>query len=386
MKGFKRKRASGNWEIFINLGPDPATGRRRQHTETVKGSARDADQRIRTLIDQIEVNTFVPSQRTTFGEWLKRWHQSYVVTNTRSRTADSYKSEIRNHIIPSLGQVRLSDLRPQHLQEYYARALSGGRKDGRGGLSARTVTYHHRLISESLKYAVRNGVLPRNPAEMVDPPRRSRPEIAILAPRHIPRFLAAIRESQFLVLFFTAFATAMRQGEILALTWRDIDLERGFISVTKSLTKRSGVIEVNETKTAYSRRRIDMSASLVRMLREHRRDEEGRGKMLDRPLEETDLAFCYPVNRPCDPTTVSRNFTRLIRRAGLPYLNFHGLRHSHASLLIASGVDIKTVSARLGHASTSFTLDTYGHLLKGMQEGAAKTINEVQTEVEKSIG
>ncbi len=178
--------------------------------------------------------------------------------------------------------------------------------------------------------------------------------------------LAAIRESRFSVLFYTAFSTGLRLGELLALTWRDIDLERCFLSVTKAFTKRSGVIEIREPKTTYSRRRIDMSASLVRLLREHRHGEQARGDMLDRPLEETDLVFCNPVNRPLDPSTVSRSFTRVIRQAGLPYLNFHGLRHTHASLLIASGLDIKTVSARLGHASTSFTLDVYGHVLPGI--------------------
>ena len=216
------------------------------------------------------------------------------------------------------------------------------------------------------------GVLARNPAEMVAPPRPIRREIAILSPRHIPRFLAAIRESQYGVLFYTAFATGMRLGELLALTWRDIDLETCFVSVTKSLTKRSGIIEIKETKTPYSRRRIDMSASLVRLLREHRQAEQAKGEMLGRPLDETDLVFGHLGNRLLDPSTVSHNFTVLIRRTGLPYLNFHGMRHTHASILIANGVDIKTVSARLGHASTSFTLDIYGHLLPGNQVAAEK--------------
>jgi len=381
LKGYKRQRSTGSWEIFIDYGRDPATGKRKQHTETIRGSAGDADRRIRSLIDQVEGNSFVPSKRITFGEWLKQWYESYVVANTRSRTAASYRDEIHNHIGPRLGQVRLSQLSSQHLQEYYAQALSSGRADGGGGLSASTVLYHHRIISKALKYAVRTGVLARNPAEMVDPPRRSRREVTTLAPRHIPRFLTAIRESQFFVLFYTAFSTGLRLGELLALTWRDIDLDTGFLSVTKAFTKRSGIVEVREPKTAYSRRRIDMSASLVRLLREHRRREQGRGEMLSRSLEETDLVFCYPVNRPLDPTTVSRNFTRLIRGAGLPHLTFHGLRHSHASLLIASGVDIKTVSARLGHASTSFTLDVYGHVLPGNQVAAEKFDQVVLSEL-----
>lgn len=361
----------------MELPRDPRTGKRQQHSETVKGTKKEAEHRLAELIDRIEGNDFVRPERITFGRWLDRWYQSYVATNTRSRTAASYRDEIRVHIAPALGQIPLSQLTAQHLEDYYVRALSKGRVDGKGGLSTSTVLYHHRIIHKALKHAVRKGILTRNPADMAEPPRLVRPQMVTLAPRHIPRFLEAIRKSQFFALFYTAFATGLRLGELLALTWQDIDLEGGFISVTKALTKRSGVLEIREPKTDYSRRRVDMSASLVRALQEHRRGEQGRGQMLGRPLEETDLAFCHPVNKPLDGTTVTRNFTRVIKQAGLPYLNFHGLRHTHASVLIANGVDIKTVSARLGHASASFTLDIYGHVLPGNQAAAAEKFDLV---------
>lgn len=253
--------------------------------------------------------------------------------------------------------------------------------DGSAGLSRRTVLYHHHIISKALKHAVRMGILSHNPAEMVDPPRVVRSEITILAPGHIPRFLEVIGKSQYSVFFYTAFATGMRLGELLALTWKDIDLEQGFISVTKALTKRSGIIKIEDTKTAYSRRRIEMSASLVHLLGEHRHAEQAKGEMLGRPLEETDLVFCYPSNRLLNPSTITHNFTGVIRQAGLPYLNFHALRHTHASILIAGGVDIKLVSSRLGHASTSFTLDTYGHLLPGNRAAADKFDEAVISEL-----
>jgi len=385
LKGYRRQRTPGSWEIFIDYGRDPATGKRRQHSETIRGTAADADKRIRTLIDQVERNSFVDSKRITFSDWLKRWYQDYVLTRTRSRTADSYRSEIRNHIVPALGQIRLSRLSPQHLQDYYSKALASGKLESGAGLSRRTVLYHHRIISKALKHAVRMGVLSHNPAEMVDPPRLIRREITILAPRNIPRFLEAIWESIYSVLFYTAFATGMRLGELLALTWEDIDLERGFISVTKALSKRGGV-KIEDTKTDYGRRRIEISSSLLRVLREHRSAERAKGETLGRPLEETDLVFSYPGNRPLDPSTITHKFTEVIRRAGLPCLTFHGMRHTHASILIASGVDIKSVSARLGHASASFTLDTYGHLLPGSRTAADKFDEVVLSELVREPG
>jgi integrase len=213
-----------------------------------------------------------------------------------------------------------------------------------------------------------------------------RREINILAPRHIPRFLEAIWGSIYSALFYTAFATGMRLGELLAETWEDIDLDRGFISVTKALSKRGGVIKIEDTKTDYGRRRIEMSSSLIRVLREHRKAEQAKGETLGRPLEETDLVFSYPGNRPLDPSTITHKFTEVIRQAGLPYLTFHGMRHMHASILIAGGVDIKSVSARLGHASTSFTLDTYGHLLPGSRKAADKFDEAVISELVREPG
>lgn len=112
MKGYRRQRTPGSWEIIIDYARPPATGKRRQHSETIRGSAADADRRIRTLIDQVERNSFVSPKRITFSDWLKRWYQDYVLTRTRSRTADSYKSEIRNHIVPALGHILLSRLGP----------------------------------------------------------------------------------------------------------------------------------------------------------------------------------------------------------------------------------------------------------------------------------
>jgi len=142
--------------------------------------------------------------------------------------------------------------------------------------------------------------------------------------------------------------------------------------VDRVLLKRSGVLEFRNPKSARSRRRITIPASLIRLLREHRRDQENIGKLIGRPLEETDLVFCHPGNVPLDPSTVSHNFSQLMRGSELPYINFHGMRHTHATLLLAAGVNPKVVSERLGHASVAFTLDTYSHVLPTTQAEAAE--------------
>jgi len=386
-KGFKRQKPSGSWEIFIDYGRDPATGKRRQHTETLRCSADEADRRIDGLIRQVEGEDFVRPLLVPFGQYLRQWFQDYVTVNLEPRTVPSYKAEINNHLIPKLGAVMLGKLNPRHLRDYYSEALISGKLDGSGGLSARTVRYHHTIISESLKHAVEAGYLARNVAEAVRPPRVRRKEIPTLAPGHIPRFLKAIRKNQYNTLFYTDFSTGLRLAEICALRWDRVDLERGFISIDKVLLKRGGVLEFRNPKSPRSRRRITTPASLTRLLREHRRGQDNMGKMIGRPLEETDLVFCYPANKPLDPSTVSHSFSRMMHRSGLPYINFHGMRHTHATLLLAAGVNPKVVSERLGHASVAFTLDTYSHVLPTMQsEAAVKFDQMVFSELVKDQG
>jgi len=377
VRGNLRSRKSGTWELTVELPRNPRTGKRQHHYEAVKGTKKEAEHRLAGIIDSVERNRFVRPTRITFGEWLWRWFGSYVTANCDRRTQNSYEAEIRNHLEPKLGAVRLAELTPQHLRDYYAGALVDGRLDGKGGLSTRTVHYQHTIISGCLKHAVEDGYLVRNVAEAVKPPRVRHREIFTLAPRFIPTFLLAIRGSLHYILYYTDFATGMRLSEICALCWDRVDLERGFISINRSLFKRQGLLIIKDTKSRHSRRRIDIPASLVRLLREHRRSQENIGLMLGRPLEETDFVFSRPGNQLVDPTTVSKGFTSLIRRAGLPYLNFHGMRHTHATLLLAAGVNPKVVSERLGHASVAFTLDTYAHVLPTMQTEAAEKFDRV---------
>lgn len=215
----------------MELPRDARTGKRRQHSETVKGTKKEAEHRLAELIDRIESNDFVRPERITFGQWLDRWYQSYVATNTRSRTAASYRDEIRVHIAPNLGRIPLSQLTPTVLEEYYARALASGRVDGKGGLASSTVLYHHRIISRCLKDAVRAGYLGRNVAEAIDPPRFKRKIMNTMALKDVTRFLQFPMETPYYRLYYTDIYTGLRLGEILGLPWRGLDLEQGYISV-----------------------------------------------------------------------------------------------------------------------------------------------------------
>jgi len=322
MKGSIRQRSKGSWEICLDAGRDPATGKRLRHFEIVKGNKKAAQQRLAELLVSIERGSYVKPKRITLGEWLGDWLSGYVKTNCSLRTAQSYHSEVRCHLIPALGVIPLPQLQPQHLQQYYAQALSDGHTDGKGGLSARTVQYHHRILSEALSHAVKMGLLGRNVAEAVDPPRPEQKNMATLIPEDIPQFLEVAGEFSYYVLFYTALYTGMRLGEVLGVRWCDVDLDMASLSVVQALYKRSGVCKMIKPKSAHSRRRIALSPSLALLLRDYKGDQEVQRILLGKPIFDSDLVFCHPDGKPLDPGVVSHTLARVLKKAGLPIFAF----------------------------------------------------------------
>jgi len=377
MKGHIRQRSKGSWTLWVDLGRDPETGKRRQQTLTVRGAKRDAERELRDLLHSLEVGSYVKSSRITLGQWLEQWCQSYVAMHCSARTAESYQSEVRRHLTPFLGRILLTQLQPQHLQNYYSQALTKGRTDGKGGLAARTVQYHHRILSEALSHAVKMGLLGRNIAKAVDPPRVERKNMATLVLEDIPKFLEATQGTPYYILFYTALYTGMRLGELLGLRWCDIDLDMASLSVVQALYKRSGVCKMVEPKSSGSRRRIALSPSLVLTLRQYRVDQQVQRILIGEPMADSDLVFSHPDGKPLDPGVVSHTFAKVLRKAGLPHIRFHDLRHTHATLLLKAGIHPKIVSERLGHANIGITLDTYSHVLPGLQERAAESFDEM---------
>ena len=377
MKGHIRKRSKGSWTIWVDLGRDPETGKRKQQTLTVRGSKASAERELRAVLTRIEGGAYVKPTRMTVGEYLESWLRDYVSTNTAPNTADGYSDIVRAHLIPELGRFPLSALQPSHIQAYYSRMLRCGRQDGKGGLSAQTVKHHHRVLYEVLKHAVKHGVLIRNVAEAVDPPRPDGKEIATLEPDDVRLLLDAARETPYYTLFYTAIFTGLRRSELLGLRWRDVDLDLATLSVVQTLhyVPKKGYT-FREPKTKRSRRSVDLSPSLAILLREHRANQELERKLLGRLLMPDDLVFSYPDGTPLPPNSVTKAFHKLAQSLGLSNIRLHDLRHTHATLMLRQGVHPKVISERLGHSSVAITLDTYSHVLPGIQAAAAQRFDE----------
>jgi len=378
MRGHIRKRGKKSWSIVVDVGRDSETGKRKQRWHTIRGTKRDAERALQEMLVALEKGTYVKPTQLTVGEWLKQWYDTYVRMHTTPRTQESYRSIITHHLVPALGAIPLVHLQPQQLQSYYMRAVSEGRADGRGGLSARSVLYHHRILSEALKHAVKMGVASRNVAEVVDPPKPCRVKLNILGPEDVARFLDAARETLYYVVYCVLLYTGLRRGEALALKWKNVDLLGAELHVVESAFKLGdGTYVVKDPKTPHSCRAVALPPSLAVLLREHRKDQAALRVQLGKPLTDNDFVFEDGEGKPLDPNAVTRTFIKLIRRAGLPRMRLHDLRHTHATLMLKAGVHPKVVSERLGHAGVSITLDIYSHVLPGMQEAAAERFDKL---------
>lgn len=369
MNGSIRRRSKGSWQITIDLGFD-AAGKRRRKYASVKGNKGAAQKRLRELLTSLDKGMALDSTKATVGEFLERWLTDYAETNTSPRTVMGYREKVRNYLYPYLGHFPLAKLTPQHVQNLYSEML------GRG-LSARTVVLAHRILREALKHAVKWGLLMRNVCDAVDPPKPQNREMAALDAVGVEKFLDSAASTRYGAVFFLALYTGMRRSELLGLRWTAVDLNAKTVSVVETLQRILGKgMMTLQPKTAKSRRLVNLPPAAAALLSGLRTKQQDIRQTLGLEWRESDYVFSLPDGRPYSPDKVSLAFADVIKKAGLPHIRLHDLRHTHATMMMAQGVNPKTVAERLGHASVVITLDTYSHVLPGLQEEAALKFEE----------
>jgi integrase len=283
-----------------------------------------------------------------------------------------YEQYVRLHALPDLGKIPLTRLTPQHLQRLYSDRL-------KAGLSATSVHHLHAMLHSALKQAVRWTLVPRNVAELVDPPRVPRYQISTLAPDAVALFLTAAAGNRLEALYVVALTTGMREGEVLGLRWRDVDFAGGAVEVRGSLQRVPSGLVLAEPKTNRSRRHIGLTDTAVSALRQHRaRQAEERLRFGAAWSNDLDLVFVDELGKPIEATKFLRNsFKPLLTAAGLPPIRFHDLRHSAATLLLGRGIHPKIVSEMLGHSQVGITLDLYSHVTPTMQREATNAMEAI---------
>ncbi|MFC1919372.1 tyrosine-type recombinase/integrase [Chloroflexota bacterium] len=354
----------------MNLGVDPTTGKSKQQWISVKGTKKEAERKLSELLHQIDTGTFLKHKKILVADFLERWLENHR-PNLSPRGFERYEGIVRRHLIPDLGSIPLAALRPEHLQEHYTAKL-------KNGLSTKTVGYHHIVLHAALKTAVRWGLVGRNVADAVTPPRVQRTEMQTWDEEDIHRFLEAAKDTPYYTLFYTALFTGMRRSEFLALRWQDVDFIFSQICVIRSLHQlKDSSYVFTEPKSTRSRRTIALSPSTILLLKEHKKEQEVTRDMLGITLADHELVFAHLDGKPLRPNSVTRAWKKLAVRASLKPIRLHDARHSHASLMLKQGIHPKIVQERLGHSSIQITLDTYSHVAPGLQQAAAERFDEL---------
>jgi integrase len=369
MRGHVRKRGP-TWTAVVELPRE--NGKRRQRWLSGFPTKKAAEQAMREALGRVEAGVDVEPSKLTVGRYLEDvWLPALRV---RPKTADSYGLAVRVYIAPRIGGVPLQKLTAPRLNSLYAELEASGRRNGKG-LSPRSVRHVHAILRRALADAVAWNLLVRNVADAAKPPRKQRPKITTWSAEQLGRFLASVRNDRLHAAWMVSALTGARRGEVLGLRWADLDLDAGKARISRALILVDYVPTISGPKTERGRRTIALDPATVAALREHRGRQAVEDALAGDAWENAEgYVFTDQLGRVIHPQSFTDRFKRYAKAAKLPTIRLHELRHSHATLALEAGVAPKVVSDRLGHATTSFTMDVYADALPAVEETAAAMV------------
>lgn len=374
MTGHIRRRGARSWELKFDAGTDPVTRKRRIRYSSFKGTKREADIELARLVSANAAGEGVDPSKATVAEFCERWERDWASVNVGLKTLERYQQILRLNVVPHIGAVHMQKLRPVHLSELYAKLQREGGKEGRA-LSARSVGHVHRVLHRAFGHAAQWGIIQQNVVSLVSPPPVPHGEIEIMSPEQVQTVLRKLRGRSIYMIATLAFATGMRRGEILALRWKDVNLDSAKLRVEQSLEQTKKGLRFKSPKTKHGRRTISLPTSIVAELRAHwRAQQEKRLALGLGKAPEDALVFATWDGAVRSPMALTQEWISVVNKLRLPKVTLHSLRHTHASQLISSGMDILTISRRLGHSSPTVTLGVYGHLISNTDDRAAQII------------
>ena len=374
-EGNIRKRKDGRWEGRYTAGY--ATDGKRIIRNVLGKTQAEVKEKLKQAL---EVNQNVDAskdQNITVGQWASLWFENYAKPSIRETTAEYYRNYIEKHIIPGIGKIKLRKLTTLDIQKFYNKTKQGGRVQRYEGmkdlsLSNKTIRGLHAMLRQCLEQAVLERLIPNNPAAYCKLPPKEKKEMQVLPPEKLGAYLRAAEDHGVLPMFYLELTTGLRRGELLALLWTDLNIPEKYLTVSKSVTRGKGELRVTTPKTKNSIRTVYIDDEAIRLLVEARKKNPFNPYLFPSPV----TGGMY------GPDCVARIHKKLLAKAGIEeHVRFHDLRHTFATLAIKTGVDPKTVANMLGHASAEFSLDTYTHVTKDMQQEAAKKIGSFMEQV-----
>ncbi len=380
MKGSIVERSPGKFAIIIEMR-DPATGKRKPKWHSFRGSKREAQIECARLISAVKGGTYINPDKTTVATFLDKW-LDHMKTQVSPRSHERYAEIAKKNLVPLLGGTTLTKLQPVQISAAYAKAIANGRRDGKGGLSPRTVHHMHRILKQAFGQAVKWQILPRNPCDAVKPPKVNPTPPNTFDMGQTAALIEAMRATRMFVPVLLGVLCGLRRGEIAALRWRNVQLEAATLSVVESAEQTAKGVRYKEPKSGKSRR-VDLSATVVEELNAWKaRQAQEFLRLGRRPGPETFVvtqATCEPIQ----PRSLTHEWVRLLATTKLPRIRLHDLRHTQATMLLKSNVHPKIVSERLGHSKVGITLDLYSHILPTMQADAVAVLDAELRAVKK---
>jgi len=359
------KRPDGRWHGYVSMGVKGDSKRDRRHVSSATRA--EVVKKVREIETKRDAGSVRAAGRSMKAEeWLAYWVENIAPARVRERTLQSYRTMIRMHLVPRIGQRRLDQLMPEHLEKAYAEMVEGG-------LSPASVLRVHRMLHRALKIAVQRGRVARNVATLVEPPMQRRPETPMpLDVKEARRVLAAAEGRRNAARWSVALALGLRQSEVLGLQWRDVELDTGRLSVRRGLHRVAGKgIVFEEPKTDRSRRTLALPRQMVDALRKHRETQEFDRLVAGSEWEDWALVFAQANGRPIDKHSDYDNWCQLLRDAGVRHIRLHDGRHTAATLLLSAGVHPRVVMELLGHSQMRTTTDIYSHVMPALAQEAA---------------
>lgn len=357
----------GRWVVQVTTRTMEGHRRRPKYYFATQKAAAEGKSRI---LEEIRRGTLILDDMA-LEQFVEEWLRSSVATRTRPRTLDSYSGLMRLHVLPTLGDIKLTKLTPAPVQRLLNDKLSEG-------LSPTTVQRIRDVLRNALNQAVRWGYVSRNVVQLTDPPKVEPAELVPWSLDEARQFLKFVEDDRLHAAFLLAAVTGMRRGELLGLRWEDVDLERGVLSVRTSMQRLSGKGLVSSPpKTAQSRRTLQIAPAICNALGRHRERQHLEREFAGEAWEESGYLFTSLVGTPMDPRNLSARFQELVKKAGVRRVRLHDLRHFAATVQLMDGAPVKAVQAQLGHSNSSTTLDIYGHVSPVVSRHMAERIAEL---------
>ena len=370
-EGSIRKRKDGRWEGRYTVGKHPETGKTIYKNVLGKTQAEVKDKLSAAIAESSKLD-LLKAEQYTVAAWLEYWLETYGKIKMRPSTYSSYTGNLRIHIKPNIGDIPLSKLKSADIQKFYVKLLSEGRvqriesKNKPKGLKPKTVKNIHVFLSTAMDKAVAEKLISDNPVKHCVLPKQEHEEMKTLSLDKLNLFFEEAKNSGVYEMYLTEIATGLRRGELLGLKWSDIDYENQTIFIRRQICRIDGIVTEGPLKTKNSYRKIIVPSDVLEVLKNKQLNEDNA----------SEYVFSSPTGGAISPDSVLHMLHRVLKRAGLPKIRFHDLRHTFATMALQNGVDVKTVSNILGHFSAGFTLDTYAHVTTSMKQNAAEKVGQ----------